>query len=122
MAPSDLATYTLTAPGDARLPDGGGYPVGPLYNQNPNVFGQSNLLIKSTKDVGDDTRMFNGVDVNVNVRGAGGFTFTGGTSTGKVVNDWCEIRAAVPETLHAQPVLPYRVAVADVVPVPGFVS
>ena len=48
VAPSDLATYTLTAPGDARLPDGGSYPVGPLYNQNPNVFGQSNLLIKST--------------------------------------------------------------------------
>ena len=54
-------------------------------------------MIKSTKDVGDDTRVFNGVDVNVNVRGASGFTFSGGTSTGKVVNDWCEIRAAVPE-------------------------
>jgi hypothetical protein len=26
-----------------------------------------------------------------------GFTFSGGTSTGKVVNDWCAVRAAVPE-------------------------
>ena len=74
-----------------------------LYNLNPNVFGQVNNLIRSTKDVGDDTRVFNGVDVNLNVRGADGFTFTGGTSTGKVVNDWCEIRAAVPESYMLNP-------------------
>jgi hypothetical protein len=97
VSPSDLATYTVTAPSDARLPDGGGYTVGPLYNQNPNVFGQSNLLLKSTKDVGDDTRVFNGVDVNLNVRLRNSLTFSGGTSTGKVENDWCAIRAAVPE-------------------------
>jgi hypothetical protein len=97
VAPSDMAAFTLTAPGDPRLPGGGSYPVGPLYNVNPNVFGQSDLLIKSTKDVGDDTREFNGVDVTVSVRGTGGFSFSGGTSTGKVVNDWCEVRAAVPE-------------------------
>ena len=41
--------------------------------------------------------MFNGVDVTFNVRNVKGFTFSGGTSTGKVVNDWCAIRAAVPE-------------------------
>ena len=74
-----------------------------LYDMNPNVFGQVNNLIKSTKDVGDDTRVFNGVDVNINVRGAHGFTFQGGTSTGKVTDDWCEIRAAVPETYLLNP-------------------
>ena len=97
ISPNDVATYTITAPGDSRLPNGGGYTVGPLYNVNPNVFGQSNLLFKSTKDVGDDTRVFNGVDVNLNVRLRNSFTFSGGTSTGKVENDWCDIRAAVPE-------------------------
>ena len=64
---------------------------------NPNVFGQVNNVLKSTKDVGDDTRVFNGVDVNFNVRLRNSLTFSGGTSTGKVENDWCEIRAAVPE-------------------------
>jgi hypothetical protein len=97
VSPNDMAAMTFTAPRDPRLPDGGGYPVGPIYNLNPDVFGRSSLLIKSTKDVADDTRVFNGVDVTVNVRGTQGFTFTGGTSTGKVVNDWCAIRAAVPE-------------------------
>jgi hypothetical protein len=53
--------------------------------------------------VGDDTRVFNGVDATITVRGAQGFTFTGGTSTGKVENDWCQIRAAVPETYLLNP-------------------
>jgi len=96
-SPSDYDAFTLTAPVDSRLPGGGGYPVGPLYNVKPEVFGQSNLLIKPTDKVGDDTRVFDGFDVTVNVRGAYGVTFSGGTSTGKVVNDWCDIRAAVPE-------------------------
>jgi hypothetical protein len=97
IGPNDFATYTVTAPVDDRLPGGGGYTVGPLYNLNPNVFGQSNLLIKSTKDVGDDTRTFDGIDVTLNVRAARGITFQGGTSTGKVKNDFCDIRNAVPE-------------------------
>jgi len=41
--------------------------------------------------------VFNGVDVNFNVRNVRGFTFSGGTSTGKVVNDWCSVRAVAPE-------------------------
>ena len=96
--PSDFDAFTLTAPLDSRLPGNGGYPVGPLYNTDPSVFGQSNLLVRSTKDVGDDTRVYDGVDVTVNVRNARGITFQGGTSTGKVVNDFCAIRALAPET------------------------
>ena len=93
----------MTAPLDPRLPGGGGYTVGPLYNLNPNVFGQSNLLIESTQKVGDDTRVFNGVDATFNVRNTHEFTFSGGTSTGKVVNDFCAIRAAVPENYLLNP-------------------
>ncbi len=98
---NDVAAWTLTAPKDPRLPGGGGYPVGPLYNIDPAVYGQSNLLIESTKKVGDDTRVFNGVDVTLSVRNAHGFTVSASTSTGKVVNDWCAIRAAVPEGTYA---------------------
>jgi hypothetical protein len=97
VSPRDMASYTITAPRDARLPGGGGYTVGPLFDINPNVFGQSDLLIQSTKKVGDDTREFNGVDMTFNVRNVRGVTFQGGTSTGKVTNDFCDIRTAVPE-------------------------
>ena len=47
--------------------------------------------------------MFNGVDVTFNLRAANGITFSGGTSTGKVENDWCDIRAAVPESYLLNP-------------------
>ena len=104
VGPSDLTPFYLTAPSDPRLPGGGGYQIGPLYNLTPAAsLLPQNLLIKSTKDVGDDTRVFNGVDVNFNVRSVKGFTFSGGTSTGKVVNDWCAIRAAVPESYALNP-------------------
>jgi len=98
VGPNDVTPYFLTVPSDPRLPGGGGFQVGPLFNLTPTAFARpQDLRVKSTKDVGDDTRVFNGVDVTFNVRSVKGFTFSGGTSTGKVVNDWCAIRAAVPE-------------------------
>jgi hypothetical protein len=103
VGPNDVASFTLTAPSDSRLPGGGGQTIGPLYNTNPTVFGQVNNRIVPTDKVGDDTRLFNGVDVTFNLRNAKGFTFSGGTSTGKVENDWCDIRAAVPENFLLNP-------------------
>jgi hypothetical protein len=103
VSPNDVAAYYVTAPSDPRLPGGGGYKVGPLYNVNPNVFGQVSQLIMSTDKVGDDTRVFNGVDVTFTVRNARGVTFSGGTSTGRVENAWCPIREAVPETYLLNP-------------------
>jgi hypothetical protein len=100
--PSDVKAFTVTVPNDPRLPNAGST-ITKLYDINPNVFGQSNLLIKPTDKVGDDTRVFNGVDVTLTVRGSHGFTFSGGTSTGKVVNDFCAIRDAVPENYLLNP-------------------
>jgi hypothetical protein len=98
IGPNDLTPFFVTAPTDSRLPGGGGNQIGPLYNKTPAAsLLVPNLLVKSTKDVGDDTRVFNGVDLSFNVRSVKGFSFSGGTSTGKVVNDWCAVRAAVPE-------------------------
>jgi Carboxypeptidase regulatory-like domain len=98
IGPNDLTPFFVTAPTDPRLPGGGGQVIGPLYNKTPEAaLRVQNLLVKSTKDVGDDTRVFNGVDVSFNVRAVKNFSFSGGTSSGKVVNDWCAVRAAVPE-------------------------
>jgi hypothetical protein len=104
LGPEDATPYFLTAPSDSRLPNGGGHVIGPLYNLTPAAFIRTqNLLIKSTKDVGDDTRVFNGVDVTFNFRNVKGVTLSGGTSTGKVVNDFCDIKAAVPENYLLNP-------------------
>jgi hypothetical protein len=108
IGPNDVTAYTITAPADSlnRLPNSGAT-IGPLYNVIPfradgtPVFGQVNQRIIPTDKIGDDTRVFNGVDTTFTLRNAGGITFSGGTSTGKVMNDWCEIRAAVPEAVVA---------------------
>jgi hypothetical protein len=59
--------------------------------------------VRPTKNVGEDSRVFNGVDVTFTLRDAKGITFSGGTSTGKVENNWCEIREAVPEAFLTNP-------------------
>jgi hypothetical protein len=97
VSPADVGTFYLTAPSDPRLPGGGGYRIGPLYDINPSKFGQVSNLVESTDTVGNDTRVFNGVDVTFQIRNAKGVTFTGGTSTGKVEDDSCAVRLAVPE-------------------------
>jgi hypothetical protein len=97
VSPNDVGTFYLTAPLDPRLPGGGGYRIGPLYDINTSKFGQVSNLVESTKSVGDDTRVFNGVDVTFQLRNLQGVTFTGGTSTGKVEDDFCAVRAVVPE-------------------------
>ena len=104
VGPNDVTAYSLTVPSDSRLPGGGGQRIDGLYNLTPTGFAAvPNLLLKSTKDIGDDSRVFNGVDVTFNVRNMKGVTFSGGTSTGKVENDWCDIRNAVPENYLTNP-------------------
>jgi hypothetical protein len=104
VGPEDVTAYFVTAPSDPRLPNGGGHQVGPLYNLTPAAFARpTNLLVRSIKDIGDDSRVFNGMDVTFNVRNVKGVTFSGGTSTGTVTNDWCDIRDAVPEAFLTNP-------------------
>jgi hypothetical protein len=94
---SDFTQFYLTAPLDPRLPGGGGYPVGPLYDVNPGKFSATpNNMIFSTDQYGTQTLYWHGFDVNVSAR-TGVFTFQGGTSTGKTVSNFCEIRAQIPE-------------------------
>jgi carboxypeptidase family protein len=100
IGPSDMTAFMVNVPTDSlgRLPNGNSQQVGPLFNKTPAAATRpQNLLLRSTKDIGDDRRVFNGVDVTFNVRNVKGVTFSGGTSTGKVENDWCDIRNAVPE-------------------------
>jgi hypothetical protein len=104
VSPNDLATYTVTAPSDPRLPGGGGYTVGPLYNLNPNVFGQSDLLIKSTKDVGRRHARIQrrGRDAE-RALGTAASRSPAAPARARWTNDWCEIRAAVPESYLLNP-------------------
>jgi len=96
-ANSDWTPYSVTAPADSRLPNGGGYAVSGLYDVVPTKVGQVNNLILDSSKFGDEYQYFNGVDVTLNIRLRNGLTLTGGTSTGQTVADACAVRANLPE-------------------------
>jgi len=104
VAATDFSPFSVTAPADARLPGGGSYVVSGLYDVNPQFFGQTNNYITRASNYGNQTSYWQGVDLTVSTRLAGGLTVQGGVSTGRAVTDSCEVRAKLPET---NPLNPY---------------
>jgi hypothetical protein len=94
---SDFTGYAVTAPADARLPGGGGYPVNGLYNVVPEKFGQTSNTITLAENYGEQYQRYNGMLINVSARLGRGVQFQGGINTGKTVQDNCAVRAKVPE-------------------------
>jgi hypothetical protein len=88
---ADLTPYTVLAPQDSRLPDGGGYPIGTLYDVVPSKAGQIRTLSTLADKYGKQYQYFNGLDVTLSLR-QGGLTLQGGTSTGQNVADACDVR------------------------------
>ena len=105
LATDNLATtsanytqFSLTAPADSRLPDGGGYTLTNLFNVNPANFGQTNILITEDAKYGDGQKDFwTGYDVNMTLRAVGGFSASGGMSTGRQTKNTCALKQLVPE-------------------------
>jgi hypothetical protein len=95
--PSDLTSFSIVAPSDARLPGGGGYTISGLYDVAPDKSGRVDNLVTDSGRFGEWQQRFTGVDVTLNVRLAQRLTFVGGTSTGQTVADNCAIRARLPE-------------------------
>ena len=63
----------------------------------PTLAGVTNNFQTFSDVYGQQIRHWNGVEINFNARVRDGLTFQGGTSTGRRIDDNCEIRAAVPE-------------------------
>ena len=94
---ADFTEFSVTAPNDPRLPGGGGYVVGGLYNVVPAKFAAltTNNFITSSDDLGYMMNHWNGVDVTFNGR-LHSVVWQGGTSTGRTSWDSCAVRAAFP--------------------------
>ncbi len=91
--PEDYEAWTITAPSDPRLPDGGGYPIN-LYTvtQAAANRGAQNIITFDSDYIGDDHQNYwHGFDVTFNARLRQGLTMQLGTGTGREIEDTCEI-------------------------------
>jgi hypothetical protein len=99
VAPSDYSPFYVTAPVDPRLPGGGGYTVGPLYDLNPTKVGVPlQNVLEPTANYGGQIMHWNGGDATVNARIRGGLVFQGGVSTGRTYTNLCSVLAQVLES------------------------
>ena len=95
---TDFDQFSITAPSDPRLPNGGGYTVPGLYNVKPALFSAApNQLRTYAPDYGEISQVYNGIDVNLNARMRNGLQLQAGTSTGQRVTDYCDVRGKLPE-------------------------
>jgi carboxypeptidase family protein len=104
VTPADFTPFSITAPQDSRLPNGGGYQVGTLYDlNNPALFGVTRNFITYADRYGDAYQKYNGIDVTINARPRNGLTFQGGFSGGYSTSDNCEVREKLPEIALLNP-------------------
>ena len=104
VAPADFSQFSITAPQDPRLPGGGGYQVGTLYDlNNPSLFGVTRNYITYSDSYGDVYQKYNGIDLSASARARNGVAVQGGFSGGYSTSDNCAVRDKVPEIALLNP-------------------
>jgi hypothetical protein len=86
VTPADFDEFSVVVP--AGLP-GAGSTIGGLYEVDPSKFGQIRNLVRAEETFGDKTEVFDGIDIGVNSRFAGGAIVQGGVAFGRTVVDNC---------------------------------
>jgi hypothetical protein len=98
LRPGDYGSFSVTAPVDSRLPDGGGYTTSGFYDLNPDkVAVRPDNYFTFTKQYGKQIEHWNGVDVTVNWRLPANMTLQGGVSTGRRELNTCDVIDDLPE-------------------------
>jgi Carboxypeptidase regulatory-like domain len=97
VAPADFDAFSITAPRDPRLPDGGGQIVSGLYDLKPAKFGFVQNVVKNAAEFGKQSERYNGVEANVHARLPRGGVLIGGMSVGRTSTNNCEVLRNLPE-------------------------
>jgi hypothetical protein len=102
VGPGDYDRFSIAAPLDARLPGGGGYQV-EGYDLKPAKFGvPAQPYVTLSRKYGNQRDYWDGADLTLNARPRPGMFFQGGVSSGRRVEDNCEVVPKVdsPSTLY----------------------
>jgi hypothetical protein len=109
--PSQWDSWTIAAPQDPRFADGGGYPI-TLYSIKPefSAVAAQNFITFQTDFGPEETNYWHGVDLTLNARTRWGLTFSGGTSTGRSVQDDCATTVLIdsPDDRNCRDVNPFQ--------------
>ncbi|MDA1307572.1 MAG: TonB-dependent receptor [Acidobacteria bacterium] len=89
VTPSDYDEFSIVVPTDPRLGAASGTTIGGLYNIKPASFGLTRNLRRSERAFGDETEVFDGVDIAANARFNNGAMLQGGVSIGRTVTNDC---------------------------------
>src|SRR6185295_8010177 len=110
VGPSDYDKWTINAPLDSRLPDGGGYPITSYaITAAAAARGATNYITLDTDYGPERTDYWHGVDVTVNARLRNQLNLQVGTSTGRGVTDNCATTVLIdsPDPRGCRSVEPY---------------
>ena len=107
VTPADYQPYSIVAPADPRLPGGGSYTIGDLYDLSTAAFGRTDNYVTFADNFGGAGNYWHGVDVNVNARLGSGVVVQGGTSTGRRVTDGCNLVVDDPSRRNCHVTLPF---------------
>jgi hypothetical protein len=108
VVPSDYSEFSIIAPADSRLPDGGGFSISGLYDISPLKRGVQQNYRTFTDALGGERRnVYTSFDLTLSARLPRGTTLQGGPSIGRLVDEDC---AAIdnPSTRFCKVTQPFR--------------
>ena len=108
VGPTDFDPFCITAPTNAQLPDGGGYPVCGMYDVKQERFGQRQDLVALAWNYGDPVYRNHFVNFTMDARLPGGARFGGGVDTGWSLRDTCYVVDSPQELLYCHVVTPFK--------------
>jgi Carboxypeptidase regulatory-like domain len=89
VTPTDFNPFCIAAPGDSRLPGGGGYQVCGLYDVTPTKFTSVNSEVTQASNFGELKLVNDFFNVSANGRIGSAVQWGAGVDTGRTVNDAC---------------------------------
>jgi hypothetical protein len=100
VTPADFDPYSIAAPVDPRLPNGGGYLIDRLYDVKPAKFGLADNFVTFASNFGNQKRINDFFSVTFDKRASRGLQFGGGVDTGTTLNERCFVVDSPQELLN----------------------
>jgi hypothetical protein len=91
VTPADFNSYSILAPSDSRLPNGGQYAITGLYDVIPTKFGQVSNLVNLASKYGEITEKADFLNFTLNARLPHDANLSGGFDTGRNAINNCDV-------------------------------